>query len=805
MLALRRSMAAAAMSACASTLVWTAGPAEAQAPRAGAKPNILFVILDDVGIDQMPMFGFGGLRPPVLPNMTMLADKGVKFTNVWAMPQCSSSRTSFFTGRLPSRTGVGLAILENHLPQTYLSSYEVTVPRMLQTAGYRSALVGKYHLGNERDPAGDCAPTTRGFDGFFGNMTAGPPSIDSTGGGTAAEGTFVCGYSQTSASGACYVQTAGSIACAPIGPGNAAPLTSPARTCLQRGGIFTPGAACGANPPDAADFKRYNAYYVWPRTALGGAKAPTWSACSVEPTVNRTYMTIGQQQDGVSWWKAQSGPRMLTLSFNAIHTPLQKPPTSLVPDPADVPATCNAMLPDRNTINAALEGTDTALGRALAQMGLATLRPDGRTIDTLNLTDTMVVIIGDNGSFGPTVRAPDGFEAGRSKGTTYQTGVWVPLIVAGPQVASPGRSVDELVNAVDLFDLFAGIAGVDPNKTVPNYRRLDAKPIHAYLTNPQTGALRTVNYTEINQGTFSADPADRSWPCVIGSQCSEVLFPTEEFCHDNGGTWYGPGAAKQYTSCCAVSAANPSANITLMPISQRAARTKAYKLVRNETMDCARPLAGSGQQPAVPWAEYATRVKDEFYDVRKVAGTNPTGMDFAANDKLASCKASDPASCLTADLRPVYAQLSATIGQIERETVNENKCRARGDGNMDMRITAADIEGYRAFAGKGPSRYDINVDGETDEDDLAIIKANVGKDCLSVCQRADLDRNDRVDAADVTLAMSVRGTCTGATCQGDFNGDGKVDDMDVARVQRAVKTCGKKPRDRYAEVDTDED
>ncbi|MBY6241636.1 sulfatase-like hydrolase/transferase [Methylosinus sp. Sm6] len=778
-----------AISAFVSAALGLLGAATTAEP-ARAAPNILFVVLDDVGIDQLSIFGYGGATPPKTPNMAKIAAAGVRFSNVWSMPQCSSSRSTYFTGRLPPRTGVGLAIQENHLPQTYVSSYETTLPRLLETAGYKSALVGKYHLGSERDPAGDCAPASRGFDSFAGNMRSGPPSIDLTAGNVDPTGGQVCGYYQGRAAGACYTQSSSGLSCRYIRSDQTDSQTSPARACLQRGGIFTPGKNCGADTPAASDFDRFNAYYVWPRTAFSGKRSPTLSSCDVGSTVDRTYLTVAQQNDGVSWWKSQTGPRMLTLSFNAIHAPLQKPPTTLVPDPDNAPSTCNAMVPDRNLLNLAIESLDTAIGRTLAQMGLAQLAADGRTIAQLNLGDTLVAIIGDNGSFGPTVRATDGFDAGRSKGTTYQTGVWVPLIVAGAQVVQPGRVVDALINTADLYGLFAAVAGLDAAKMTPPSHRLDSIPMRAYLTDPTATPTRQINYTEINSGTFTPDLAERSWPCVIGSQCSDVLFPTEGFCKDNGGVWYGPGAATQYSSCCAVAAANPSAGVTPMAVRQRAARDIRWKLVRSEKMNCSKPLAGSGQQPVVPWAEYATQSKDEFYDLKKVAGANPAGMDYAANDKLASCAAADPATCLPSNLRSTYRKLAAEIDRIADETSEEAACRAKGDGNLDMRINRQDIAGWNAFAGKGPSRYDINVDGETDEDDLAIIRANLGHTCMSVCRRADLNRNGKVGEADLALLRAQFGPCKDTLCGGDLDGDGRVGASDEVKMLKVIGICG---------------
>ncbi|MBK9197423.1 sulfatase-like hydrolase/transferase [Candidatus Skiveiella danica] len=56
------------------------------------RPNILFVIMDDVGIDQMPAFGYGGATPPNMPNIDTVAQAGLRFGNTWSMPECSPVR-----------------------------------------------------------------------------------------------------------------------------------------------------------------------------------------------------------------------------------------------------------------------------------------------------------------------------------------------------------------------------------------------------------------------------------------------------------------------------------------------------------------------------------------------------------------------------------------------------------------------------------------------------------------------------------------------------------------------------------------
>src|SRR6059058_1530760 len=92
------------------------------------RPNILFIIMDDVGIDQMQIFGYGGATPPLTPNINAIARAGVRFRNTWSMPECSPSRAIFFEGRFPLRTNIQSAILSNDLANSQVSPFEVTTP-----------------------------------------------------------------------------------------------------------------------------------------------------------------------------------------------------------------------------------------------------------------------------------------------------------------------------------------------------------------------------------------------------------------------------------------------------------------------------------------------------------------------------------------------------------------------------------------------------------------------------------------------------------------------------------------------------
>ncbi len=84
-----------------ASMIAGCGGHSSEAPPAST-PNILFVIMDDVGIDQMKSFGYGGATPPKMPNMDVVAAAGVRFRNTWSMPECTPGRAAMFVGRFPA-------------------------------------------------------------------------------------------------------------------------------------------------------------------------------------------------------------------------------------------------------------------------------------------------------------------------------------------------------------------------------------------------------------------------------------------------------------------------------------------------------------------------------------------------------------------------------------------------------------------------------------------------------------------------------------------------------------------------------
>lgn len=145
-------------------LVWLAPAAAAPAP---SRPNLVLILADDLGYGDLGCYGQQRIRTPRLDR---LAAEGMRFTQAYAgATVCAPSRCSLMTGRHQGHARVrGNAGRGNPLAQA-LRPEDVTVAKVLQDAGYATALVGKWGLGDEG--AAECGlPRRHGFDFFFGYL-----------------------------------------------------------------------------------------------------------------------------------------------------------------------------------------------------------------------------------------------------------------------------------------------------------------------------------------------------------------------------------------------------------------------------------------------------------------------------------------------------------------------------------------------------------------------------------------------------------------------------------------------------------
>lgn len=132
----------------------------------GGPPNIIFILADDQGYNDLSCYGSPRIRTP---HLDRLAADGLRLTSFYAHPSCSPSRAAFLTGCYAPRVGfpdvVGPPGPQWTADKQYgLAQSETTIPELLREAGYATALVGKWHLGH----FAETMPNQHGFDYFYG-------------------------------------------------------------------------------------------------------------------------------------------------------------------------------------------------------------------------------------------------------------------------------------------------------------------------------------------------------------------------------------------------------------------------------------------------------------------------------------------------------------------------------------------------------------------------------------------------------------------------------------------------------------
>lgn len=343
--------------------------------RAADKPNIVFVLVDDLGWTDLGCFGSPFYETP---NIDRLASQGMRFTDAYsACTVCSPTRASVMTGQYPARLHITDWIEGHKRPFAKLKIPDWTmqlstgipnVARSLKAAGYATACIGKWHLGNE-----DCYPDKQGFDVNLGGYNRGQP------------------------------------------PSYFAPYKIPT---LPEG-------------PDGE--------FLTDREAAEAA----------------TFITANKDR-----------PFFLYLPHYAVHTPIQAKKEVI----EKYKAKQDKDAPHRNVGYAALvESVDDAMGVLL------------RTLDDLNLADkTVIVFTSDNGGLlGCTSNAP--LRAG--KGSAYEGGVRVPLIVRWPGAVKPGSVSHTPVISADYFPTLLAMAGAP----LPDAHTVDGRSLVPVLTG--SGAL----------------------------------------------------------------------------------------------------------------------------------------------------------------------------------------------------------------------------------------------------------------------------------------------------------------------------
>lgn len=410
--------------------------------RAAAKPNILLIIADDVGIDMTTNM-YPGLvdrtakqygpeghkhansaairgKPASTPSLDKLARQGMSFSNTWAHPFCSPTRASILTGL----NGIGTHVLTYADP---LSAKHTSFVQLLKDkGGYSTGLFGKWHLsGSPGRGAGATSfpgikPKQAGFDVFFGNLNAAIPL-----------------YTQYDI----HSQVA----------------TTPANEWIT-------------NP--AVD-----------RTLPG-----------IAPT---KYSDVAWVADAVDWISARekadpNKPWFAWVAFNSAHaTAIQQPSAMTVPDRdlLDAPSlaemeACGGEFGSNRPGNCSGEALMRAMTNAADTL-------TGKLLDAVDRIDpnTYVIFIGDNGTpmyARPNLDFIDNLyitKKGRGKGTPYQGGARVPLTIRGPRIPA-GKISDELVQAADLFSTSLALAGIEVPQQVADSEGTGKLPLDAVSLAP---------------------------------------------------------------------------------------------------------------------------------------------------------------------------------------------------------------------------------------------------------------------------------------------------------------------------------
>jgi len=473
------------------------------------KPNILLIVSDDVGLDVhtnmypglitnlLDLYGLEpgdanyskvNGRPASLPVLTdRLAGEGMVFANAWAQPYCSPTRAAIMTGLFADKTKI----------TTYdnpLKIYHTTFVQLLKEAGYSTAIFGKWHLAGS---SASC-PKTGGYSGLTGSTTGITPKqagFDLFKGNLQAAITSFWNH-------AYHVQDDGTSV------DNCRTDSTPTR--------FLPEGTT----PEIADTK-------------------------FEPVVRAadTIEWINDRND-----EDPNKPWFVYLPFNESHTssssPMMHTPnedtlndtslTEVLTCGATPGGTSNGTCSNKVLNRAMTNAMDTVIGKVLD------------VVESLS-SDTYVIYLGDNGTPMYGFSGLDMIDnmyittTSRGKGTVYESGARVPMVIRGPGITAGSRS-NEFVHAGDLFSTILVLAGLTPPGNVSNYAGssvpLDSKSLTPILF-CSSSAIRDPNegyiLTETSQGGNKVGARNGTYKVVCTTSTSNCTFynlvedPLEEY------------------------------------------------------------------------------------------------------------------------------------------------------------------------------------------------------------------------------------------------------------------------------------
>ena len=124
----------------------------------GKPPNIIYILIDDIGFGDLGNAELNAIRGYKTPNINKLADDGMRFARMYTEPSCTPTRVAFMTGRQPHRNGMGDTTVD--IAGFGLADKEVTIAEILSDVGYKTVHIGKWHMGDIME----AWPNHQGFD-----------------------------------------------------------------------------------------------------------------------------------------------------------------------------------------------------------------------------------------------------------------------------------------------------------------------------------------------------------------------------------------------------------------------------------------------------------------------------------------------------------------------------------------------------------------------------------------------------------------------------------------------------------------
>lgn len=229
-----------------------------------------------------------------------------------------------------------------------------------------------------------------------------------------------------------------------------------------------------------------------------------------------TYATTQTIDDAIGWLDTINGanPFFLWIAFNAPHDPYHLPPASIC-NTVGLPGTTGHIAANKEKyFKAAIEAMDTEMGRLFTYLETNNL-----------LSTTNIIFVGDNGNGNQVAQIPS--SPNHAKGTVYNYGVDVPMIIKGPAVVDPNRTSDALVNTPDIYATIAELCGyTNWQSAIPTGDVVDSRSFLPIIKN-QTTQERTWIFTE----AFKTNPSAMDGKTIRNENYQLIRFDAgqEEF------------------------------------------------------------------------------------------------------------------------------------------------------------------------------------------------------------------------------------------------------------------------------------